>query len=151
MQGGSQRWDIVRQAKICRHCIWEKLYSAYLRLESQNLSRNPFPSALPSVQWALYTEHCVKFWDSSLKLAKYIKPKIQRRHLFADLRIPHLWKKCITLGQVCSNGGAFMLSMVRLLRSWWSLRFAVHSLREYRTSLRSVDGIWLTMSQVGHE
>ncbi len=38
----------------------------------------------------LYTEHCIKFWGSSFKLAEYIKPKIQRRHLFADLAIPHL-------------------------------------------------------------
>ncbi len=27
---------------------------------------------LPPVQCTLYTEHCVKFWDSSFKLAEYI-------------------------------------------------------------------------------
>ncbi len=42
-----QRWGIVRSAKRCRHCILGFLYSAYLRSESQNLTRNPFP---PPVQ-----------------------------------------------------------------------------------------------------
>ncbi len=33
---------------------------------------------------------------SSFQLAEYIKPKIQRRHLFADLTIPHLWCRIST-------------------------------------------------------
>ncbi len=49
------------------------------------------PQQLWTVQCTLYTEHCDKFWDSSFKLAEYAKPKIQRRHRFADLTIPHLW------------------------------------------------------------
>jgi hypothetical protein len=43
-----------------------------------------------NVQYTLYTEHYAKFWDSSFEFAEYIKPIIQRRHLFADLRLPHL-------------------------------------------------------------
>jgi hypothetical protein len=50
-----QRWVVVRSAKRCRHCILGLLDSAYLRLESQNLTCTP-------VQCILYTEHCVKFW-----------------------------------------------------------------------------------------
>ncbi len=38
----------------------------------------------------LYTEHCVTIWVCSIELAEYIKPKIQWRHLFADLTILHL-------------------------------------------------------------
>ncbi len=34
--------------------------------------------------------HPVKFWDSSLKYTEHIKPKIQRRHIFADLAIYHI-------------------------------------------------------------
>jgi hypothetical protein len=53
---------------------------------------------LPPIKCTLYTEHCVKFWDSSFKLADYIKPKIQRRHLFADLRVSkNLWLLCSLL------------------------------------------------------
>jgi hypothetical protein len=37
--------------------------------------------------YSVYTEHYVKFWDSGFELAEYIKPKIQRTHLFADLRV----------------------------------------------------------------
>ncbi len=51
----------------------------------------PPPQQLCSVQCALYTDHCVKFWGSSSELAEYMKPKIQWRHIFADLTIPHLW------------------------------------------------------------
>ncbi len=43
-----------------------------------------------TVYSTLYTEHCVKIWDSSFERAEYIKPKIQRRHLFAYLTIPHI-------------------------------------------------------------
>jgi hypothetical protein len=50
----------------------------------------PIPSP---VQCTMYIEHCVKFWESNFKLAVYIKHKIQRRHLFADLRISHLWRE----------------------------------------------------------
>ncbi len=53
-----QRWGIVISAKRCRHCILG--YSAYLRLESKNLTRNPFPPwRLWTIQCTLYTEHCV--------------------------------------------------------------------------------------------
>ncbi len=38
-----QKWGIVRSAKRCHHCILGWLYSAYLRLESQNLTCNPCP------------------------------------------------------------------------------------------------------------
>ncbi len=81
----NQRKGTVRSAKRCRHCILSLLYSAYLRLESQNLTHNPPPHPV-QCQCTL-----VKFWDFSFKLAEYICPKIQRRHLFADLTIPHLW------------------------------------------------------------
>jgi hypothetical protein len=49
------------------------------------------PPPLWTVLFILYTEYCVKFWDFSFEFAEYIEPKIQRRHLFADLRIAHLW------------------------------------------------------------
>jgi hypothetical protein len=52
-----------------------------------------FDSATPPSMYSIhcmYTEHCVKFRASSLKLAEYIKPQTQRGHLFAYLRIPHL-------------------------------------------------------------
>ncbi len=45
----AQRWGIVRSTKRCRHCILGQLYSAYLRQESQNLTRIPSPP---------YTAHC---------------------------------------------------------------------------------------------
>jgi hypothetical protein len=41
-----------------------------------------------SVHFALNTAS--KSWDSSFELAEYIKPKIQRRHLFAVLTITNL-------------------------------------------------------------
>jgi hypothetical protein len=88
--GPHQRWGIVRSTKRCRHCILG--CSAYLRLESQNLTRSPFPPSSCGVylQRTLYTEHCVKFWDSSFELVEHIKPKIKRRHIYADLAITHL-------------------------------------------------------------
>jgi hypothetical protein len=57
---------------------------------------------------------CVKFWDSSLKYAEYIWPKIQQRPTFADLRIYHLWVLCTT----CELSGSlitFLLNIFRLL------------------------------------
>ncbi len=83
------RWGNVRSAKRCRHCILGLLYSAYFGARVLNLTRNPCPST--AVGCTVYTEHCVNFWDSSFKLVRYIKPNIQRRHLFADLPISHLW------------------------------------------------------------
>jgi hypothetical protein len=68
---------------------WAPRYSAYLKLESQNLTRNPSPQQLWNEQCTLYTEHCVQFWDSCFEQAEYIKLKIQR-HLFADLTLTHL-------------------------------------------------------------
>jgi hypothetical protein len=75
----------VRSAKRCRHCILGYQYSVYLRLESQNLTRNPSSWGLGT----LYTEHCVNFWDACFELAEYIKPKIQRpsMELFLTLNI----------------------------------------------------------------
>ncbi len=93
-QQSAQRWGIVGSAKRCRHCILGSLCSAYWWLESQNLTRNPSPppqkKTLCTVQCTLYTEHCIKSWDSSFELAENIKRKIQRRHIFADLIITHL-------------------------------------------------------------
>jgi hypothetical protein len=48
------------------------LYSAGSKLGSQNSTRNPCP-------------------QTAGECTLYSKPKIQRRHLLADLIIPHLW------------------------------------------------------------
>jgi hypothetical protein len=42
----------------------------------------------------MYTEHCVKFWESGFELAENIKPKLQQRHLFPDLTIIHPCSWC---------------------------------------------------------
>ncbi len=85
-----QRWGIVRSAKRCRHCILGSLFCLF-EDRIPDLTRNPCFQQQWTVQGSLHTEHCVKFWDSSFEQAEYIKPKIQRWHLFADLTIPHLW------------------------------------------------------------
>ncbi len=58
--------------------------------------KQPLPP--PPLLFKHNTEHCVKFWDSCFKLAEYIKPKRQPRHLFADLRI-----LCLTPSSNWSN------------------------------------------------
>ncbi len=78
-----------------RYCeIIQEMSSLYFGLavfcqKARNLTHNPCPppQQLWTVQCTLHFEHCVKFCDSSIELAEYIKPKIQRRHLFADLSI----------------------------------------------------------------
>ncbi len=58
------------------------------------LLHKPSPCYLPIFfldsfyqRWSTpYAEHCIKIWEFSFKLAEYIKPKIQRRHFFADMR-----------------------------------------------------------------
>jgi hypothetical protein len=49
----------------CGDCTLGKMYSACLRLEFQDLTRNPFPDSCECVQYTMYTEHCIKFWDST--------------------------------------------------------------------------------------
>jgi hypothetical protein len=39
----TQRWYILRSAKVGRCCILGQMYSAYLRLESQNLTHTATP------------------------------------------------------------------------------------------------------------
>jgi hypothetical protein len=52
----TQRWSIVRSAKRCRHCILGLPYSAYFRLDSQNLTRHP-----PPQMWTVqYSVHCTR-------------------------------------------------------------------------------------------
>jgi hypothetical protein len=52
---GCQRCGILRSANRCRHCILGLLYSSYLKLESQNLARNPCP--LIAVDCTVYSVH----------------------------------------------------------------------------------------------
>ncbi len=69
------------------------MYSASSRLGSQKLTRRSVQCTAYAVQssTAVGAQGLrVKFWDSSLKWAEYSKPKIQWRHIFADLPIPHL-------------------------------------------------------------
>ncbi len=82
-----QRRGIVRSEIRCRHYILGLLYSACLRLGSQNLTHNPCPPIV--VDCTMYTAQWTlsQIPDSRFELAEYIKPKIQWRHLFADLTI----------------------------------------------------------------
>jgi hypothetical protein len=50
-----------------------------------------FDTQPPPPPCTVHCTHGVRFWHSSFKLAEYIKTEIQRRHLLADLIIPHLW------------------------------------------------------------
>ncbi len=59
------------------------------------------PDSFGSVPCTVYTEQSAKFWDSSFELAEYIKPKIQRQHLFADVRLEYTFYLCVH----CSNSG----------------------------------------------
>jgi hypothetical protein len=75
--GSLRRWDIVRSANRCRHCILGLLYFyTYLGLEFKNSTRNfgLDSCGLYNVH-ILYTNNCVTFWDSSFELADYIKSK----------------------------------------------------------------------------
>jgi hypothetical protein len=60
----------------------------YLRLESCDQDAELLPLYCMG-RWGRV--HRGKFWDSSLEYTEYIKPKIQRRHLKADLAIYHRW------------------------------------------------------------
>ncbi len=77
---------ILRSAKRCYHRTLGKMYSACLRLEFKDLTRNPFPDSCECVQYTMYTEHCIKFWHSSFRFASPRKNKTIW-YLFADLRI----------------------------------------------------------------
>jgi hypothetical protein len=61
------------------------MYSADFRLDSCELDTEP------TVSHYNMSVHG-KFQDSSLEYTEYLKTKIQRRHLFADLAIYHLWQ-----------------------------------------------------------
>ncbi len=75
----------MRSAKRCRHCVLCLLYSAYLRLGSQNLTCNPATQQPWVVQSTLYTEQCVKFLNSSFELTTSL----------CWSTIPHLWYICL--------------------------------------------------------
>jgi hypothetical protein len=67
-----------------RYCeISKDLSSLYFRLavfclfEAQVPEFDTQPPSPLTLQCTLYIEHCVKFWDSSFKLAEYVKARIQ--------------------------------------------------------------------------
>jgi hypothetical protein len=71
-------WPTLRDMRYCE--ISKQMSSLYFGLAVFCLfeARVPeFDIPRPTVEYTLYTEHCVKFWDSSFKLSEYIKPKIQ--------------------------------------------------------------------------
>jgi hypothetical protein len=115
---------IVRSEKRC-HYILGLLYSAWLRLGSQNLTHNPCPPTV--VDWIMYTAQWTlsQIPGSSFELAEYIKPKIQWRHLFADRTIPHLWFQVIycsaldtqSAGTVYARACGIVVSMPCEMRS----------------------------------
>jgi hypothetical protein len=73
--------------------FWVRCFLS-LRLGSWNLTRKHFPPD----SCTLCTAHCTlrHILGLQLRTAEYIKPKVQRRHLFADLTIPHLWATLFT-------------------------------------------------------
>jgi hypothetical protein len=81
-----------------RHCEISKemslLYFGLALFEARvpEFDRQPLPPLICGLYriYILYNEHCIKFWESSVGWAEYIKPKIQQRHVVDDLRIPHL-------------------------------------------------------------
>jgi hypothetical protein len=66
------RWGIFRSAKRCQRCILGLMYSASLKLESQNLTQ----CSVYIVQSTTVGGQglSVEFWDSSFELAEYSKP-----------------------------------------------------------------------------
>ncbi len=70
----------------------------------------------------------LRLWDSSFELIGQIKPKIQWRHLFADLTIPHLWlPPRMVLGAGCplkattkeEKHSKDFRSTQKFLQRWW--------------------------------
>ncbi len=92
------RYCEIRKEMSSLFCILNLLYFAYLRLEFQTMIRIRCPPT--AVDCTVYIVHCIlgQILElySSFQLAEYIKPKIQRQHLFADLTIPHVWCRIST-------------------------------------------------------
>ncbi len=84
----------MRLAKKCRHCNLGWLLFCLFEARSQNLTSNPSPPPC-----RVYTVHCtLNTASNSGTLASNWQntssPKyVQRRRLFADLRITHLWTR----------------------------------------------------------
>ncbi len=89
-------WVTRYELGIIRYEILAPSYedkSYETRDKGHDKKKNSHPLWLMIVRYSAWI--CVKSWDSSFELAEYIKPKIQRRHLFAVLE--HIYHKWATI------------------------------------------------------
>jgi hypothetical protein len=93
-----------------------------------------------------------EFWKSRFELVKHIKPRIQRRHLFADVTFSHLWA-CVRLStNLPADHLPFKqpyriifyqhLTKIRLFSpswNWWIMLFFIY---KYSFLIHGIDYKW---------